>query len=119
MCRASLAAGRRVPLSWRGAYTYNLHIRAIHKYKAKPYHGRTVLFITDLHPAHYQAVWKRRILRGLEIYDIPGSHLGMFEEEHLPSWAPQFAHILRRAQNEYRMIPTTTGIEQARLGIVD
>lgn len=111
--RVLLSAGRRVPLRMRNTYTYNLHIQAIRQYRVKPYSGRTVLFKTQAHAPEYRVTWQRRITQELKVHDVPGSHLGMFEDDHLHEWAPQFAELLQQAQNEYAPTPITATTESS------
>ena len=106
LCQAYLSAGRPIPLSLQPAYVATLHRRAILRYRARPYPGHAFLVVTRERPAHFHSAWAQLIPRGLEVCEAGGTHMGMFDEEHLPSWAPHFFAALRRAQSSAEI---TTG----------
>lgn len=97
--------GHPIPLGLRPDYTANLHVRAITAYRAHPYPGRAVLFQTEQRHPQYQHTWRHLFLHNLDIHHVPGSHLGMFEDDYLQEWAPQFAELLQQAQEQYASAP--------------
>jgi thioesterase domain-containing protein len=100
LCQAYLSADRPIPLSLQPAYVTTLHQRAIRQYRAQPYPGQAFLVVTKERPAHFHSTWARLVPQDLEVCEVSGTHMGMFDEEHLPSWAPRFFEALRCAQSQ-------------------
>jgi len=100
LCQAYLSIGRPIPLSLQPAYVTTLHRRAFLHYHAQPYPGHAFLVVTKERSAHFHSTWARLVPQGLEVCEASGTHMGMFDEEHLPSWTPRFFEVLRCAQSQ-------------------
>jgi amino acid adenylation domain-containing protein len=99
LCQAYLSADRPIPLSLQPAYVTTLHRRAILHYQAQSYPGPAFLVVTKERPTHFLSTWAQLVPQGLEVHEASGTHMGMFDEEHLPSWVPHFFAALRRTQS--------------------
>jgi amino acid adenylation domain-containing protein len=75
-------------------------LRAQSKYVPRAYPGRIVLFrapAADDNPLEADRGWGRVAAEGVEIHDIPGDHLTVFEPQHLPIVAAKLDACIRSA----------------------
>ena len=76
------------------------HNRALSRYVVRPYPGKvTLLRATDALEnmgarRNPSLGWKNMALGGLAIHDVPGDHISMFEEPHVPILAETLRIIL-------------------------
>jgi amino acid adenylation domain-containing protein len=89
--------GRLLPLKLPVAITLQ---RATTKYKPRAYPGRIVLFRPTASDGYEYADdrgWTEIAEGGLEIHDIAGKHLTIFEQRHMPAVAEKLGACIRAA----------------------
>ena len=72
----------------------NANLRAFHRYKARAYSGRAVLFLAEAREVPSEddprLAWRRLLAGGAEIYTVPGHDSGsMLDEPHVRALAEQ------------------------------
>jgi thioesterase domain-containing protein len=81
-------------------------------YVPQPYHGRPVLFVVAEHEDVVDPDplygWGGLATEGLDVQEIPGDHITMWEEPHAAVLAQELTGWLERAQTTHAG-PTTTG----------
>ncbi|MEO0948976.1 MAG: AMP-binding protein, partial [Cyanobacteria bacterium J06641_5] len=87
---------------WEAVWDANLE--AIDRYQPRPYAGKVVLLSAK---DDGDSMWNRQsqdcgwggyVEGGLEAYDLPGTHIGMFQEPHVKQLAKVLEQILERAE---------------------
>jgi thioesterase domain-containing protein/aryl carrier-like protein len=98
ICRLYLSLGRRLPPPLRLSYFLGVARQAAQKYRPQMYWGRTLLFKTKTLPFDPRFDWNHLVTGGVEAHEILGTHLDIFREPHVQSWAEYFVDALRQAQ---------------------
>ena len=111
--RAKAATRLRTPVAkpteeeqnpyWSSGDTFQESIRALKAYHTPPFPGRAVLFRARQHPKMWldsKGGWGRVIENGLEVVDIPGTHMTMLKEPHVQVVGTQLALCLDRIETE-------------------
>jgi thioesterase domain-containing protein len=89
---------------WRSIDVLEQSMRAIRSYVIKPYEGRVALFrgqhsdpkmVVDR-----QGGWGRVALEGVDVYDVPGSHMSIFKEPYVRELGAALARHLEKACKE-------------------
>ncbi len=80
------------------------HWRAFLKYSPRPYAGTACLFRVRKQPLGYfnmHLEWKEFIKGGLNVYTVPGSHDGIFDEPHVHALASKIKDCLQQVYSPY------------------
>jgi aspartate racemase len=80
----------------------NANLRAFHRYKARAYSGRAVLFLAEARAVPSEddprLAWRRLLAGGAEIYTVPGHDSGsMLDEPHVRALAEQLKACIESA----------------------
>jgi amino acid adenylation domain-containing protein len=80
----------------------NANLRAFHRYKARAYSGRAVLFLAEAREVPSEddprLAWRRLLAGGAEIYTVPGHDSGsMLDEPHVRALAEQLKACIELA----------------------
>jgi amino acid adenylation domain-containing protein len=76
---------------------YEMNLRALTGYQAKPYAGRFTLLLANESPVQYYGAlyfWRTLAGRGLDVHFVPGSYLTMFDRPHVETLAGRLAALL-------------------------
>ena len=75
-------------------------MRAVLNYQAKPYSGRIVLFQADetIVKKRFEPRYEwPRLVRQVEVEEVPGNHLSMIHEPHVRVLAEKLRHCMDAA----------------------
>jgi hypothetical protein len=101
-CRVCVCLGVTIPLSLRSHYILAIYDRARVNYTPKLFTGSAVYFESDERLGQYANRWARLMARGMQVYRVPGTHLGLRQEPNLKFWAEKLSEILADLQARQR-----------------
>lgn len=96
-------SGRTLPRVLESVTEFNS--LAAHRYLPKAYDGRVTLFWArdDLRASNdFVSGWRALATGGIEVQEIPGTHLNIIKEPHVGVLAGKLTECLQRAQDETR-----------------
>jgi thioesterase domain-containing protein/acyl carrier protein len=96
-------SGRTLPRVLESATEFNS--LAAHRYQPQAYDGLVTLFWArdDLRASNdLVAGWRALAIGGIEVQEIPGTHLNIIKEPHVAELANKLTECLQRAQNAKR-----------------
>jgi len=81
----------------------DINVTAAKAYSPGPYAGRSILFITEEAPSLYtidpRRGWTSLIQGGIEVHDVEGDNLTMYDAPYIEGLAKKLKSCLDRAQN--------------------
>jgi thioesterase domain-containing protein len=91
--------GRRLPSYVRQIYALNVLYQIQKEYRPQIYPGHVVLFKTKRSSPDCHGIWGKLAADGLQVHEITGEHLEIFDEPYLQSWVNQFVSYLDHASH--------------------
>jgi thioesterase domain-containing protein len=95
-CRLCLAVRGRVPFRLRMPYFFGVSREATQAYVPRAYVGRMIVLRTQASGRRFD--WARLAIDGLEIHEVPGSHLDIIKGPQVQAWAERLKMHLDQAQ---------------------
>lgn len=100
-CKLFLKGGY-LPAALREQYVFDSDVQAQKQYVARPYQGRLTLLwaskdIAQRYQDSYRVAWKRLALGGVESYDLPCDHIGIFREPQVSVLAERLKESIDQA----------------------
>lgn len=89
---------------WSSIDVLEQSMRAIRSYEIKPYDGRIALFRGQHSDPKMvvdpQGGWGRVALKGVDVYEVPGSHMSIFKEPYVRELGAALARCLEKAHQK-------------------
>jgi amino acid adenylation domain-containing protein len=96
-CKVSLKAGWKLPASVRSYYILEVYKRARSSYSPHVFPGPAIYFKSTKQSTYHRDSWQK-LMRELEVYEVPGDHMDLIKRENVPHWARTLGCCVAKAQ---------------------
>lgn len=98
--QAAEARAERAPEEFRAVEIREAHMKLVRQYRPKPYDGAMVLFRctgkSDKFEHTSELGWEGLVRNGVEVCEVTGTHLELFDEPHVHVLAHRLKQVLDR-----------------------
>jgi len=119
-CKLFLKGGH-LPAALREQYVFDSDVQAQKQYVARPYQGHLTLLwasmdIAQRYQDSYRVAWERLALGGIESYDLPCDHIGIFREPQVRILAERLKECIDKASRaSARQSESQTAVHPAQV----
>jgi thioesterase domain-containing protein len=101
VCKVYFAMGHPLPPYLRAFYKFQvIYSQALRNYTPKPYPGRAIYIRAETRPSECSFHWSKLMAGGLEVHEVPGTHLDIRVQPNLHFWAEKLKTCLSHAQQK-------------------